>query len=123
MHPRYLASHTSPHLLPLLCPQALPDLDPSEVEKLFYALDLNRTGTVDVKEFFASLLHTMAPENQVCGEKGGKGRCVRGHSCADVKEFFANLLHTMAPENQVCEEGGGGERCEGRVYVILVLQV
>ena len=32
---------------------------------LFAALDLNRTGTVDVKEFFASLLCTMEPENQV----------------------------------------------------------
>lgn len=61
-----------------MCPQALPDLDPSEVEKLFYALDLNRTGTVDVKEFFASLLHTMAPENQVCDDRGLIVSCVTG---------------------------------------------
>ena len=32
---------------------------------MFDAMDLNRTGTVDVKEFFAALLHTIDHEQQV----------------------------------------------------------
>ncbi len=43
----------------------LPDLTEAEVSNLFQAMDLNHTGTVDVKEFFASLLNTMDTENQV----------------------------------------------------------
>jgi hypothetical protein len=62
-YPTLLLSTLPPH--PTL--QALPDLEESEVQTVFQALDLNGTGTVDVKEFFASLLQTMKPENQVGG--------------------------------------------------------
>ena len=53
---------TAPHRVSL---QAVPELPEGEVSAMFDAMDLNRTGTVDVKEFFAALLHTIDHEQQV----------------------------------------------------------
>ena len=85
------------------CLQALPDLDEAEVENLFHAMDLNHTGTVDVKEVFASLLHTMAPENQVC-VRGGAGRDEgRGEERRGTGEVGKGEVR-----------GSGEERCAGK---------
>jgi calcium-dependent protein kinase len=44
--------------------QVLPDVSEAEVVRVFSALDVDHTGSVDVHEFFAGLLHTMDQEMQ-----------------------------------------------------------
>lgn len=47
-----------------MCPQVLPEISEAEVAKVFSALDVDATGTIDLREFFAGLLHTMDAELQ-----------------------------------------------------------
>jgi calcium-dependent protein kinase len=42
----------------------LPDVSEEEVQKVFAALDTDGTGSIELKEFFAGLLHTMDAELQ-----------------------------------------------------------
>lgn len=44
--------------------QAIPDLSEHEINRMFEALDVDRTGTVDIKEFFAGLIQTIDEEKQ-----------------------------------------------------------
>lgn len=50
-HPQYL-----PCFLSAGCVQAAPDLSDSELQRLFAALDVDNTGSVDAQEFFAGVL-------------------------------------------------------------------
>lgn len=50
-HPQYFLCLRSPGFV-----QAAPDLSDSELQRLFAALDVDNTGSVDAQEFFAGVL-------------------------------------------------------------------
>ena len=80
--------------------QVLPDLGEEEVERVFSALDVDHTGTIDVKEFFAGLLHTMDAEHQAAVaykfftalDRWGGGAC--------LGQF---LVFVLMPATAVCQ--------------------
>ena len=85
--------------------KALPDLTDDEVENIFSALDLNETGTVDTREFFASLLHTMAPANQLVVAKKSFGHLDRdGHGFVNQKEFVEAMVKQAVASGMAKED-------------------
>ena len=89
-------------------PQALPDLTDEEIANLFSALDLNHTGTVDVKEFFASLLLTMDPENQMAVARRSFRNLDRHHSGYLSKKVFMDEMVRLAVIAGMAQEDAAG---------------
>lgn len=73
--------------------QAMPDLTDKEIERMFEALDVDHTGTVDVKEFFAGLLASMDEEKQtMVAQKSFTMMDKRGAGFVTKEAFFEALL-------------------------------
>lgn len=74
--------------------QVLPDISEDEVARVFTALDVDHTGSIDLNEFFA-------------GGEGAQGQGAGGHTgsiqalyCLLLDSFSAGLLHTMDADLQ-----------------------
>ncbi|KAG2439835.1 hypothetical protein HYH02_010468 [Chlamydomonas schloesseri] len=96
--------------------EAIPDLSEHEINRMFEALDVDRTGTVDIKEFFAGLIQTIDEEKQtLVAQKSFTMLDKRGAGFVTKEAFMevlleraqAGTLKTLAPKS---EQGAGQGR-------------
>ncbi|KAG2498443.1 hypothetical protein HYH03_003700 [Edaphochlamys debaryana] len=87
--------------------ESIPDLTEPEINRMFEALDVDRTGTVDVKEFFAGLIQTIDEEKQTLVAQKSFTMLDRRGAGFVTKEAFmevlleraqAGTLKTLAPK-------------------------
>ncbi|KAG2443965.1 hypothetical protein HXX76_002304 [Chlamydomonas incerta] len=87
--------------------EAIPDLSEHEINRMFEALDVDRTGTVDIKEFFAGLIQTIDEEKQtLVAQKSFTMLDKRGAGFVTKEAFMevlleraqAGTLRTLAPK-------------------------
>eukprot|EP00198_Chlamydomonas_reinhardtii_P004080 XP_001693416.1 predicted protein [Chlamydomonas reinhardtii] len=87
--------------------EAIPDLSEHEINRMFEALDVDRTGTVDIKEFFAGLIQTIDEEKQtLVAQKSFTMLDKRGAGFVTKEAFMevlleraqAGTLKTLAPK-------------------------
>ncbi|GLC37135.1 hypothetical protein PLESTM_000546600 [Pleodorina starrii] len=73
--------------------EAIPELSEVEINRMFEALDVDRTGTVDVKEFFAGLIQTIDEEKQnLVAQKSFTMLDKRGSGYVTKEAFMEVLL-------------------------------
>ncbi|GIL84209.1 hypothetical protein Vretifemale_12905 [Volvox reticuliferus] len=88
--------------------EAIPELSEVEINRMFEALDVDRTGTVDVKEFFAGLIQTIDEEKQTLVAQKSFTMLDKRGSGYVTKEAFMEVLMERAQAGTLKMVGGRG---------------
>ncbi|GLI66227.1 hypothetical protein VaNZ11_009966 [Volvox africanus] len=86
--------------------EAIPELSEVEINRMFEALDVDRTGTVDVKEFFAGLIQTIDEEKQTLVAQKSFTMLDKRGSGYVTKEVFMEVLMERAQAGTLKMLGG-----------------
>ncbi|GIL67400.1 hypothetical protein Vafri_20799 [Volvox africanus] len=105
--------------------EAIPELSEVEINRMFEALDVDRTGTVDVKEFFAGLIQTIDEEKQTLVAQKSFTMLDKRGSGYVTKEVFMEVLMERAQAGTLkmlgsralgAESGDGGSKMERAMH-------